>query len=573
MAFALTMLVLLGLMAAMLIGITLIPGTSGGGAAATAGNSLQMTATRAQSATAAELAASGVELTLQWLHDQPTPPSQTQAFAPTLWGASLAGSPQRAVVNYPDAAHTFSIRIYPGGGNSSTAPKRYLIEAIGTSGASVQQVVQATVQQVSFAKYNYFSDQSAPDAYWISGVTSFDGPVHCNNSNPDGSAGGVVNNILWKTGAPQMIFSDGAADAVTLSGARIAWFLGTPTIATSPHTTTDWSSLAAGGAVSVHCGTPVITFPTDSTPQKLAALAGASAPTVTGVTLPSSGGGGLVTNLLNGVLTSGTNGGAMIGGIYVHGDVKEMTLAVGASNVQSVTIQQQDGVGPFTTTVLLNGPLNQTTVVVTRPLALPFVTFYTGLGNGVIYCDGNIGSQLAPKSGGLHGTILDNQVLGALLPSNHLTIATDAGKNMNIDGSLQYSALLSLPLTQPLNTILTQQAGTLGLISNTIEVVDRDSNNVALTTVEVDAAILAFNTCDATDLTTRPLGAFKQVGSFIVRHGGGFGTVSAGGLLTSGLTTERHYDARLATNPPPVFPTTTTQYDILSWSSVGQTLE
>ena len=572
MAFALTMLVLLGLMAAMLIGITLIPGTSGGGAAATAGNSLQLTATRAQATTAAELAASGTELTLQWLHSQTTPPSQMQAFAPTLWGASLTGSPQRAVVSYPDAAHTFSIRIYPDSGNSGTAPKKYLIEAIGTCGGSVQ-IVQASVQQVSFAKYNYFSDQSAPDAYWISGVTSFDGPVHCNNSNPDGSAGGVVNNILWKTSATQPIFSDTAADAVTMSGNRINWFLGTPTAATSPYTTTDWASLAAGGAASVHCGTSTIAFPADSTPQKLAALAGTPTPTATGVTLPSSGGGGLVTSLLNGVLTSGTNGGTMIGGIYVHGDVKEMTLAVGASDVQSVTVQQQDGVGPFTTTILLSGPLNQTTVVVTRPLALPLVAFYTGTGNGMIYCDGNIGSQSAPKSGGLHGTILDNQVLGALLPSNHLTIATDAGKNMNIDGSLQYSALLSLPLTQPLNTILTQQAGTLGLISNTIEVVDRDFNNLPLTSVEVDAAILAFNTCDATDVTARPLGTFKQVGSFIVRHGGGFGTLSAGGLLTSGLSTERHYDARLATNPPPVFPTTTTQYDILSWSGVGHTLQ
>lgn len=572
MAFAMTMLILLGLMAATLIGITLVPGTSGGGAAATAGNSLQMTATRAQAATASELAASGVELTLQWLHAQAAPPSSAQAFAPALWGATLAGSPQRAVVSYPDAAHTFSIRIYPSGGNSGTDPKKYLIEATGTCGSSVQ-IVEAAVQQVSFAKYNYFSDQSAPDAYWISGVTSFDGPVHCNNSNPDGSAGGVVNNILWKTAAPQPIFSDGAADAVTMSGARINWFLGTPTIAAGPRTATDWSSLATGGAASVHCGTPVITFPADSTPQKLAALAGRSAPTTTGVTLPSSGGGGLVTALLNGVLTSGTNGGTTVGGVYVHGDVQEMTLAVGASNVQAITLQQQDGVGPFTTTILFNGLLNQTTVVVTRLLALPLVTFYAGIGNGVIYCDGNIGSQSAPKSGGLHGTILDNQILGALLPSNHLTIATDAGKNMNIDGSLQYSALLSLPLTQPLNTILTQQAGTLGLISNTIEVVDRDANNFPLTAVEVDAAILAFNTCDATDVTTRPLGTFKHIGSFLVRHGGGFGTVSAGGLLTSGLSTERHYDARLATNPPPVFPTTTTQYDILSWSCVKRTLE
>jgi hypothetical protein len=44
------------------------------------------------------------------------------------------------------------------------------------------------------------------------------------------------------------------------------------------------------------------------------------------------------------------------------------------------------------------------------------------------------------------------------------------------------------------------------------------------------------------------------------------------GTLTKGLATERHYDARLVTNPPPFFPTTTGQYDVLSWKLVSGTL-
>jgi hypothetical protein len=570
MAFASTMLVLLGVMAVLLIGVVEI---GGNGLMSATGNGLQTSSAHLQSATAFTLADAGVELTLQWLHTQSTPPAQTVPFAPALWGSSLSGSPVRAVVNYPvpsDSGRSFRVLIYPDAGNASSNLKKYMIESLGVyNGAS--QTVRAYVQLVSFAKYNYFSDQSLPNYYWVTGVNSFDGPVHCNNST------GGLNNVLWKNPSSDPIFNYTGTDAYTVSGGGINWSLNTPLALAAPQSTSDWLSVATGGATSVHVGVPVIDFPQNSVPQELAALgvtslSGATIPTTVGVTIPHSGGGGLVTNLLNGVLTSGTNGGTTTAGIFIHGDIQEMTFGLGVSNVQTITINQQDSIGPLTTTILLAGLLNTTTVIVARPLLPSAVTFYTGIGNGMVYCDGNIGSQTLPKTGGLHGTLLDNQVVGSLLPSNHLTIATDAAKNMNIDGSLQYSALLSLPLTQPLNTLLTQQAGTLGLISNNIEIVDNDSLGLPLTSVEIDAALLAFTTCDACDAGTRPVGTFKHVGSFIVRHDGTFGLFNSLGTLTKGLSTERHYDARLVTNPPPFFPTTTGQYDVLSWKVASGTL-
>lgn len=432
------------------------------------------------------------------------------------------------------------------------------------------QVVRAYVQQVSFAKFGYFSDISAPNSYWASGAASFDGPVHCNNSD------GTAANIVWKSGSGTPIFRDADPDAVSFSGPAIHWLLNTPAAAVSPQSAADWNSLAAGGQASVHAGVPAIPFPASSAVQQQAALAGQPPPSQTGVFVPSSGGG-----LLGGVLVGGT----ATGGFYVHGDISQMTLALGAALVQTITIQQTDAGGyPLTTLGTLNPLLNQTIVAVTQspgPLHLPLIvtTTYSGATNGVVYCDGNIGSQTVPKTGGLNGIIADNQVSngGRLLGQNRLTIATAAGKNMNINGSLIYNTprqldVTGLPLSEALDPVFMQKAGTLGLISSSIEIVDTGVNGLPLTQVEVDAATLAFGTFDATDSGARPAGHFISMGSFLVGHEGAFGTLGGAATLQTGLSTQRFYDGRLAVNPPPVFPTTTSNYEVLSWSAPAKIL-
>ena len=64
-----------------------------------------------------------------------------------------------------------------------------------------------------------------------------------------------------------------------------------------------------------------------------------------------------------------------------------------------------------------------------------------GTTNGVVYCNGNIGAQGDPKTGGLHGQIADNQLdnSGNLTHNNALTIATPITDNCNLDGSIKYS--------------------------------------------------------------------------------------------------------------------------------------
>ena len=566
MAIALSMLVLLGIMTVFLIGIAVAPSTVGirqdsGGTLSATSNSLQLTQARERTATAAEAAASGIELTLQWLHAQPAPPTQAAAFAPSLWGASLAGSPPRAVVRFPDPADpagTFSVLIYPDSGNSAAgAQKKYLIESIGTSGAAVQ-IVRAYVQQVSYAKFGYFSDNSAPDAYWTSGITAFDGPVHCNNSD------GTPTNIVWKSGSAAPLFLDTETNAVTFSGSSIHWFANTPLTPAAPQSAGDWLSLAAGGQGSVHVGTPIISFPASSAALMQTALAGQAVPAQTGVFVPSLAG-------------------SATGGIYIHGDVSQMTLAVSAGTTQSITVSQTDqNAQPLTTVITLIPTLNETTVLTTRIqnlLPVQLLTTYSGTTNGLVYCDGNIGSQSAPKSGGLTGVVADNQIsnLGGVLGQSRLTIATAPNKNMNIDGSLTYNTarvlgINGIPVPEILDPVFGQKAGTLGLISSDIEVVDTNALGLPITSIEVDAATLAYDTFDATDAGTRPVGKFISMGSFLVEHGGAFGKLNGAANQQAGLSTQRYYDGRLAVNPPPYFPAASNLYDILSWSAVPQKL-
>ena len=78
----------------------------------------------------------------------------------------------------------------------------------------------------------------------------------------------------------------------------------------------------------------------------------------------------------------------------------------------------------------------------------------------------------------------------------------------------------------------TTHAGTLGIVSKTIEVVDKDAGGNNLTNVEVDGSVLAFDTFDATDTNSRPQGTFQSMGGYIANASGSFGNVYLNG--TSG---------------------------------------
>ncbi|MBV9850328.1 MAG: hypothetical protein JO250_11685 [Armatimonadetes bacterium] len=577
MALAGTMLVLFGIMTVMLLGsLGLQSGGSGSGVMANTDNAVQLSRARLQSVAAFNLAESGVEYTLQWLNQQPAPPNISAAYAPPLWGATSAGNPARAVVtpdpNFP--GNTFSVVIYPDPGNNGNDQKKYLIESVGVSGG-LTQIVQAYIEVTSLSKWLVLVDKWPANNWWVSGLSTFDGPVHDNNSD------GRNEDVYWKSTATSPMWTYTGSDAYNVSGNGVNWWKDNWYNAGAPQSDSDWKKILAGGQNTLQTNTDKVTFPASSQTQMNAALNGATPPAASapvGVTVPTGG------------------------GLYIHGDVQQMTLSVDNSGNQVIKVQQTDSNGnPYTTTVTLNASSSPGSTQVHVDYMVPngnsgtykaassdqsYAGMASGEGgktfptNGVVYCDGNIGSQGDPKTGGLAGTVADNtyDASGALAHVNSLSVVTDASKNCNIDGNLVYNTARQkdasgnyLPENQDPN--FTKYAGTLGVVSNTILITTQDASGNAITNLEVDGSILAYNLYDVDQLWTRPIGTWENMGGYLSANMGYFGVGDEYGNMYSGMATNFNYDARMRNTPPPYFPTTGSQYDVISWQRVSSTLQ
>ena len=584
-----TMLVMMGILAMTLIGtIATSTSKSYGGLMGMTANAAQASGARVTSAASFNMAESGIQMTMSWLSNKASPPTNASSFPPALWGATMVGTPARAQVT-PDPSNPgsyFSVRIYPDSYNNdlsspTSTQKKYLIESVGVSGG-VTSVVQAYVRQVSLSQYLVLLDSwNDTNNFWVSGLTTFDGPVHDNNSN------GVAENVLWKSaaGSPPL-FTYTGSDAYTVSSPTgVAWWKdwnpnSTPQVINNGDgTQTDqWLNVAAGGAGTVHTGTPVVPFPKSSALQKSAAVGGTTALNPTGVTLCPGG------------------------GVYIEGDVNEMALsATGAKNTtQVITVTQ----GSTVQRVTINPTTGLTTLETQGPGNTWAVTsVMSGTTNGVVYCNGNVGAQGDPKTGGLHGQVADNQLDGSgnTTHNNALTIATPQSDNLNLDGSVTYSTGRKVstdaggnpvyvdvngnhtsdpskgtPVFAPEDgdTNFTSHAGTLGLISKDVKVDVTDYNGNALNRFEMDGTVLSSGLYDADHFDSRPVGLWENMGGYLSSTVGTFGTFSNTNFqLTNGFNTQFNYDARMRNSPPPYFPTTGSQYNVVSWQQVAKTLE
>ena len=589
MALASGMLALFGLLSFILVGV--LAGTQGGGGLLTlTGNGEQSAAHQMQTTAAFNIADSGVEYTLQWLHSLPSPPNVSQAFPLPAWN----GKPNDPGVVYPltnpdGTGGTFTVWIFPGALNNAPinnatgqgAVKYYLIQSTGTSGG-VSQTVQAYVQQTSFGNYAIFLNSTPPNAYWGSGLNVFDGPVHSNNSD-NGSPptpNGTANNIVWSDGTGSSpvapIFTYRGSDAFTVSGPSVNWYRNTYGNSSPPASEAEWDMIATAGSSGVHTGVPMIPMPPTDLTQQYAAMG--QTPPGPGSTTPPSG--VPAATAAPGVLIP-SSGGQTSGGMYIHGPVQQMTLSVDPNNstTQIIQIQQTDGNGnPYTTTLTLtpsaSPPTTQVHVAYMQQNGnsgnySPATTdnTYTGVTNGVVYCDSDIGSQSSPKTGGVTGVVADKSTL---------PIATDTSHNVNIDGRLTYNTPRQkdsnghpLPESDPSNAAFLASAGMLGIVSQNVEVTDKDTSGNAITSIEVDAAVMASGTYDACDYGSRPPGAMLNMGSYIVKTRGIFNTSTNGNNVVNGIPCSRYYDNRLASRPPPFFPTTSSQYQVLSWQRVA----
>lgn len=571
MALVSTMLVLMGLLALILLGTVASSQKSKSGLMTTTGNGIQMSYRLTQTIAAINLAESGVEYALQWLHNRPQPPSLPYAFPLPDW----SGTPGDAGATYSLPGGTFTVMIYPEAGNAASTQKRFLVEAVGNCGG-MRQIVRAHVQRASFSKYAYFVDAWRDGGFWSDKRHIFDGPVHANNSATAQNGNiAYLTNVVWHESGGQPIFRYAGQDALTVSGPSVNWWRNNISSQSSaPTKHSDWSKVAIGGASTVHTNTPVVPMPASNNVLQYAAL-GQPLPDAANPPPPASS---LLPTTPGVVVSPG-------GGLYVHGDVQQVTLAAGADPAgnkvnQMITIVQNDASGKsMTTTVTLDVPGQQTRVVVARSNAST-TSVYNGLTNGVVYFDGDIGIRNSKKTLGLSGVVADNAVdsSGRITHFNGLTLATDGARSINICGDITYNTArqkdsTGLPVPESQDPTFVKTAGTLGIVSNTIEVTETTGGGQALKQVEVDAAVLAFGSYTAVNYQGRAIGSLTNMGSEIVGVQGSFSTSYSDGTPASGLVATRLYDNRLADHPPPFFPTTGSNYDILSWQRVGSTLQ
>lgn len=603
MGMAVVMLVMLGVLTVTLIGTVGSNGSRGyNGVLGLTDNALQASAARTRATTSFNMAESGIQYTLAWLQNLPSPPLGV-AQAPTGWEFTTVNKRGVVVPDPSDPGTYFAVRIYPDRFNTDTGSptsnqKKYLIESVGVSGGQTT-IVQAYVGQGSLAKWlvllNSWND---PNNFWVSGLTTFDGPVHDNNMSSDGTPDGQAENVLWtsKAGTAPM-FSYTGDDAYSTSNPNgINWWKdqfntpGAPQkkfINPDGSVTDQWPNVAAGGSGTVKTGTPVVPFPTSSTVQKSAAVGSAATLNPTGVTLCPGG------------------------GVYVEGDVSEMALsAAGPKNTtQVITFTQGTTVQRVTINATPNDLHQGTTLETQQPngtwkqtaFVSPTATSPTG-GNGVVYVSGNVGAQGDPKTGGLHGQIADNTLNPStgLGTHNGLTITTPQSKNCNVDGSITYSTERKVatdasgkpeyidvngsPTSDPAKGTpvyvaetddpdFLSKAGTLGLISNNVLVTTQDSTGAALTNFEMDGTVLASGLYDADHFGNRAVGLWENMGGYLSSTVGTFGQFNSSLKLDHGFNTQFNYDARMRNTPPPFFPTTGHLYTLYSWQQVPGPLE
>jgi hypothetical protein len=406
---------------------------------------------------------------------------------------------------------TYQVTVLPDPANAGSTLKKYKITSTGKSREETE-VIELIIRQTSFGKYAYFTDRETSaisgGRIWFFSGDRLRGPVHSNNKN------GSEFQIQW--GGPGPIFEG----HVTSVGDFINYNPGNPT------TEAQFTQIYLAGSRGYELGVDNIPLPSSSDAQKIAAWGNtAGFPAGNGVYTPANG------------------------GIYISGD-SAVLMQVDAFGRQQFRVTQ----GATVTTITVDKANDQ----IIKQVGAGAPVAQAGAGNGVVFCSGNITS--------LSGTIADNVVSGNdITHRNSFTIATDvnAGKNIVVTNNLKHLTPYD-PLLSP-NDPANFKSGTLGLIGRNVTVGAAAPKNM-----EIDAVILAGseNTADgsfgvANYNTKIPIGTLKVLGGIIQKARGAVGTLS-GGALATGYAKDYWYDARMADNPPPFFPTTG-GYDRISW--------
>ena len=468
-------------------------------------NTMFMTSRQRMGSEAFNVAESGAEMGALWLRQQSYAPSGVEPFDPFGGSRTLSGG-------------TYSVIVRPDTGNPTAYLKQYTVVATGTVGSQSRKV-EIVVRQATFGRFAYFTDKetssiSGGTIWWKAGEIC-DGPAHSNNTSG-------TNFSINYNGSTAPIFRD----LLTASGSSITYNPSKPT------TETTYKKIFLDGSKGFKLGVPRIELPPSTDAQKNASWGSETGhpTTATGVYLRSDS----------------------QGGIYIRGDAA-VEMGVDGSGNQTIKVTQ----GSNVTNITVNLAANTTTS--TGPVGTGSPTSCGNVPNGVVYCSGNITS--------LKGTVADNLVQGGVVTKRSAwTIATDvnANKDILITNRLVYRTRPDK--TQDPDAACNLSAGTLGLVARNIRI-----TTAAPTGMEIDAVCLAGgqNTTAgsfyADSYDTRAVGTLTLLGGIIQKNRGPVNTFnSSTGQTVSGYTKNYSYDPRLATDPPPYYPTTGT-YERMSW--------
>jgi hypothetical protein len=409
------------------------------------------------------------------------------------------------------AGGKFTVLVTPDPKNGNNILKKYNIRCQGTIGG-YSETVDILIRQQSFGKYAYFTDKEVSSisggAIWFFSNDHIRGPAHSNSRNSS------EFQIDWTTSTTPIF--DGQ---VTSAASTITY---TPK---APGKESDFLKIYKTGSKGYQLDVDPIDLPSSTLAQKNAAWGAESGfPSSTGVYIPSNGGIYIV-------------GDSKISAYVANGSDQGFKITQG-SNIFEVVVSASTGV----TKMRKNSGAWSTT---------------TSANTGVIYSTGSVTA--------LSGEIADNTVSnGSVSYRNAFTVCTDVlnGKNITINDDLTYHT--SYDSSQSNSSTNNLKAGCLGLIGRNVIV---DPN--APTALDIDALILAgsSSTSDGSfyvsNYSTKATGTLKVTGGIIQNSRGPVGTLSSGALKT-GYAKDYYYDARLADNPPPYFPTTG-GYDRISW--------
>lgn len=413
---------------------------------------------------------------------------------------------------------TWNCQIEPDAGtppNDLTSLRIYKLTATATlDGVDHYRIITDVQAGQSFARFSVFIDEDGFITYdfLVTEDSLVEGPIHKNRPISFLVRQSLLNRATPPTPKP---FNS----LVTTTAGTHEWHSSGGT--TSSLTDEQYDNIFANGAADLHYGVAPRVMPSDSVVLASAAWGGvppASPPTPVTVN--------------------------PMGGLYIQGNVTDMTMDVTATGDFRLTLRQGTQ-----TWVYVEDTTNDQRLL-TNPSGTTVTT--PGIGTGVLFATGNI-EALKGKNKGAH------------------TIANrfETGQTLEISGSITRA-------DTPVGSQPTSNDDRLGIVSSTIWIADESvlPRNVS-NPLSIYATVMATDIFEVKDRKTGNPGAMAIYGGMIskrawatvdfnnltdLRTTAGYGSLSGYGSANI------FYDKLLANEPPPEYPTTAAaELKVRSW--------